>query len=312
MRELVRVTAPEASEREWLKARAEDVVGLAYRQACDTVRIGAILNEVRKRVGHGRFLRWVEDALPFSNPTANRYRLIARTFAAYQSCQFDKFDLSALYVLAQAQGVPKEARDTAVSLAEQGQRITHALAKEIVASCKVTVTDREVSEYHKARAQLDRVAVTNPVSGKTEVIDPDAEKARLDARTARENEAVGALLVKALGLFARVEWERDDDDPERPMYWLTGYADREIPRKEFAADVRVALEKLTGSERRKNCRGCCPAGPGLLISEFGRNDDEADGWMPRCRNCEKGRKREMRRAAKAKRAASAPPPPPPL
>jgi hypothetical protein len=100
----VTVLAPEVGEREWLERRTEDVVGLCYRQACDTVRIGTILNDVRKRVGHGKFLRWVEDKLPFSNPTANRYRLVARAFAAYQTCQFDKFDLSALYVLSLAAG----------------------------------------------------------------------------------------------------------------------------------------------------------------------------------------------------------------
>lgn len=296
----VTVIAPQPGERQWLEQKTEFILTLAYRQVCDIIRIGAELTEVKGTLKHGQYRDWVEKRMPFSYETANRYRQVAAAFAAFQSCQFDNFDPSALYLLAQPKGVPKEAREHAVMLAGEGQYISDSLAKEIVAGCKVAVTDKEVNEYHKFRAGLDRVAVTNPVSGKTEVIDPDAEKERLDARQSRENEAVGALVALALGQFARVEWERDDEDPDKPMYWLTGYTERELPKKVFAADVRVALEKLTGSERRKVCRGCPHRGP-LVISEFGRNDDEADGWMPRCRNCEKQRKREMRAAKKAKK-----------
>jgi hypothetical protein len=42
--------------------------------------IGTDLIEVKQRLGHGRFIAWVEAECPFSYRTAHRYMAVARLF----------------------------------------------------------------------------------------------------------------------------------------------------------------------------------------------------------------------------------------
>lgn len=118
-------------DRDWLMDRTESIRELAHRQVIDTVRIGQMLEEAKAKLKHGSFRVWVQKELRFSHDTERRYRQVASAFGSFEKTQFASFDRSALYVLAQSD-VPQSARELAVQLANDGTKITHALAKEIV------------------------------------------------------------------------------------------------------------------------------------------------------------------------------------
>lgn len=309
--------SPAPGSREWLNRRTEDVLTLAYRQACDLIRIGAILNDVRATVGRGNYLKWVEERLPFSAPTAHRFRQVATAFAAYQTSQFEMFDPRALYTLAQTTKVPKEARDHAVALVEQGEHITYTKALEIIdANRPVSVTEKELKVYETHRRKLDARKEYNPASGRASTVHPSEELAKTEAKEQREYAALGKLFATAaeqLDAFTvtrTVSAEAGEPDESHTVFYeLKGGVPQ---RRSSSADLRLALEGLLGVQRLKVCRGCVLRFPlGRPVSEFGRNDDQDDGFMPRCRACERERKRVKRRADRAARGTPEPPPPPP-
>lgn len=309
--------SPAPGSREWLNRRTEDVLTLAYRQACDVIRIGAILVEVKKECGHGAYQKWVEKELPFSYTSAHRYVQVARAFAAYQISQFERFEPSALYALAQTAGVPKEARDHAVALVEQGEHITYTKALEIIdANRPVSMTEKELKVYETNRRKLDARKEYNPASGRTVTAHPSEELAKLEAREQREYAALGRLFAAAAEQLDAFTVTRtvsaepgEPDESHTVFYELKGG----VPlRRSSSADLRLALEGLLGVQRLKVCRGCVLRFPlGRPVSEFGRNDDQDDGFMPRCRACERERKRVKRRADRAARGTPEQPPPPP-
>ena len=68
------------ADRDWLRRRAEDVVGLTYRAVCDHVRVGLVLTEARGRLRGRVFRRWVAAELPFSRAWAYKLMALARAF----------------------------------------------------------------------------------------------------------------------------------------------------------------------------------------------------------------------------------------
>lgn len=299
---------PAPGSREWLTRRTEFIVSLAYRQVCDIIRIGAELTEVKRVLGHGRYEQWAKERLPFSYPTANRYRQVAKAFAQYQSCQFDNFEPSALYLLAQPKGVTKAVRDHAVQLAEQGQRITHTTALEIIdANRPVNLSEKDIKRYEKVRKQLDarRVVTTVGRGGnerqEVEYIDPAAATEAERAREDRTHARIGKLFLDALKQYTRVEFQHipgdaaEDDDPET-MFCVTGYSRDEAvgTRVKSQCDPRLLLESLLGVVSKKHCAGCCAPLAEIPLDRFCRNRNLEDGRNARCRACEKKRKEVYR------------------
>jgi hypothetical protein len=64
-----------AERRDWLRARTDDAAGLCHRVAADTVRVGALLLDVKRHLPHGTFLRWLAALTAFSRATPAPSRL---------------------------------------------------------------------------------------------------------------------------------------------------------------------------------------------------------------------------------------------
>jgi hypothetical protein len=104
------------------------------RSAQDMVEIGERLIDIKARLGHGRFLSWLEAEFDWSVRTADNLMGVAEAFkfADFANLTIGK---SALVALA-SPSVPEEARQEAVSLAENGLHVTHSEAKRIIADHK--------------------------------------------------------------------------------------------------------------------------------------------------------------------------------
>lgn len=319
------------SERDWLRRRTGDIVGLAYRQACDTVRVGAWLEEAKSRLPHGAYEAWVESELPFSVPTACRYRQVARVFGAFASVQFEMFDESALYVLAQTRGVPPAAREHAVQLAESGQRVTRAVALEILDAHR-PIADAEVREGMR-KAKVDREASRR--SRQCIGFKPDGVNAcgrtfsaldgewfcpacvRRRDRVAPEGGADPATDAKAWRAFlelaagcdlVRVERVEDGDYEEGAAYSVTcHHPERGVChaiRRDLANAVAVVAAKASGDDGGEEMRLCRAPGCGLKpVGMFGANRFNPGGLMLRCKECEKSRRAKLRERRRDERAA---------
>ncbi|MBM7843787.1 DUF3102 domain-containing protein [Herpetosiphon giganteus] len=97
------------------------------------IEIGERLIDVKERLGHGKFGQWLDAEFQWSADTARNYMNVAERFG--QNPKISEFAPSALYLLA-APSTPEDARTEAITLAEQGQKITHAVAKQIVSTHK--------------------------------------------------------------------------------------------------------------------------------------------------------------------------------
>jgi hypothetical protein len=288
--------------RDWLQKRTEDLVGLAYRQACDTVRIGAVLEEVRKAIGHGLYQQWVRDQMPFCVQHARRYRQVARAFAAFQSAQFARFEPSALYVLAKTQGVKPEVRAHAVQLAEAGEHITRARALQIVAAHKAKVweTGRERKADMTALAARMR-----PIrdAEKEQRAQADREGESAEDRAARMA-ALGEAVARLASECTVVHLTKIEEDEDAPLYSVTTYREEDAPRNAVRRSLLDALLAVADREPVKACPTCKTVKP---LSKFGDLQSSADGRNRCCKVCERARIATTKKRSKARRAAAAPP-----
>ena len=94
---------------------------------------GRDLLEVKERLEHGQFQKWVEGNFPWSYATATRFMNVAETF---KSCTVQSLDIQtkALYLLAQ-NNTPETARQEAIEKAESGETVTHKEARKSACSC---------------------------------------------------------------------------------------------------------------------------------------------------------------------------------
>lgn len=296
--------------RDWLRVQTGNIVGFAYRTACDAVRIGVALNEVRARLKHGEYQAWVLAKLPFSLPAARRYRQVADTFAVFQTAQFERFDESALYVLAQDK-TPQTARELAVLEANSGKRVTRAVALEILESCRADsgeVPEEELAEYESSARQRNLLTVVREDrKGQLKVsqVDQDREVALRNAQTAHRHRRIGraieTIVESVTPLTLRLE--KLDDPEDVVIYSVTCHRPDDGPRNVPARRLVDALVKLSGASEAKVCQACRKFVP---LDLFGDNDREPDELMARCKLCEKGRKSGIRKKKRAERKGAKP------
>jgi hypothetical protein len=159
-------SALELEQRVVVQQRTSEIKGLIQRNAQNTIEIGQKLIEVKARLGHGNWQEWLKAEFDWSRETAARLMHVAQIFD--QNPQFVDFAPSALYLLA-APSTPESAREEAIALAESGERVTHAKAKEIVNEHKAPPKPKPEEKFYPGR----EVVVTdedNPHYGKTVTI----------------------------------------------------------------------------------------------------------------------------------------------
>ena len=115
-----------------IQQRTDEIKALMRQAAEDVITIGRKLAEVRERLGHGRFLDWLDAEFGWHRSTAYRFMQVADAFSTVEISQFEKFAPSALYLLA-APSAPETARAEALERAMAGEAITYSQARTIVA-----------------------------------------------------------------------------------------------------------------------------------------------------------------------------------
>jgi hypothetical protein len=119
-----------------VQQRTGEIKALMRRTAQDIVEIGQKLIEVKDRLEHGLFLSWLRVEFEWSVSAAYKFMQVAERFKFVNFTNL-QFAPAALYLLA-APSTPKSAYEEALLRAVDGERVTHCVAKEIIAEHKPT------------------------------------------------------------------------------------------------------------------------------------------------------------------------------
>lgn len=139
------------------------------------VAIGHQLQTVKLKLKHGQFHKWLKSELDIHPRQANRFILVAQQFNCDIMSQL-QIAPTALYLLAELQ-TPETARKESIKRAEQGERITMSIAKEIVSRHKnvagqIPASDNNADPVipHQTKAQkqaeMDKPKSVQPKSEK--------------------------------------------------------------------------------------------------------------------------------------------------
>ena len=114
--------------------RTSEIKNLIHRSAQDIFDIGQKLIEVKEKLGHGRFLIWLNTEFNWSQSAAQKFMRVARQFKMVNFTDLN-IATSALYLLA-SNTTSVAARQEALDRAAQGEIIHRSEAKSIIAQHK--------------------------------------------------------------------------------------------------------------------------------------------------------------------------------
>lgn len=119
----------DAETSQFVQQQTGEIRGLMKQTAQGIVEIGQRLIQVKERLGHGRFLDWLEAEFDWNRRTAHRCMSVAEQFGSnWDKLSHLNLAPSALYVLA-APSTPAAVRSEVLARAYAGELITHKTAK---------------------------------------------------------------------------------------------------------------------------------------------------------------------------------------
>jgi uncharacterized small protein (DUF1192 family) len=138
------------------------IKALGKRVVADVIEIGARLTECKEicvRNGHGNWLPWLAAEFEWTEQTALNFMRVAEMNKSKTVLDLD-LPMRCLYLLA-APSTPATARDAVLDLAANGEQLTHAKVKEMIAQAKKETADdyelrigRLTTRYQEQEARL--------------------------------------------------------------------------------------------------------------------------------------------------------------
>lgn len=130
----------EASER--IRVRMQ-------RTAADIVEIGRDLTVIKKKVGHGNFLPWIDREFGMSEYTARRFMNAADGF---KSGTVPDFQPTVIYALT-SPSTPEEVRENVVAMAERGEKVTTKTVADLKE--KLKQANAALKEEKQSRSMIE-------------------------------------------------------------------------------------------------------------------------------------------------------------
>jgi hypothetical protein len=288
-------------DRDWLRKKTADIETFAYNAACNTVRMGQALAEVRLKLRR-KFKPWLAAHTGISRSQAYRHIAAAAVFGPYLSL-IETLEPYAMYVLAQKE-VPQSAREYAVELARSGTPVTRARALEIIDLYRPVPdpTAKEVREYESLVKALGKVTVETTTGG-TKKVDQDRHTAKLVGKDDAMYARIGRTFVELAGACSLLTVAKVDDTDDVVLYSITTRTEDDLPRNIVSSDMEYGLLRAVGREPKKVCGNGCNGGAPVCFTQFGANDTMPDRLNTVCKACERARKLRLRDEKRKKRDA---------
>lgn len=119
-----------ADTRVLVLEKTDETQWLLKKTAENIIKIGKNLQDVKDKLPHGMFLPWLQSEFGMSHKTAHNFMSVNQRFGN-KYVNFTHLSASVLYLLA-SPSTPDEAIDEVIQRADSGEKITHALAKQII------------------------------------------------------------------------------------------------------------------------------------------------------------------------------------
>jgi hypothetical protein len=148
-----------------LRAHARHIQRLSRRAIGDVVEIGRRLSDAKCRLGHGRFLVWLQAEFGWSERTAQNFMRVYDLHGKFANFADLNVPLSALYLLA-APSTPDKALFATAARAGIGTGLSLAEVREIIANSRRASPIRRLVHIAKQimgsieKATLDDVTAT--------------------------------------------------------------------------------------------------------------------------------------------------------
>jgi hypothetical protein len=145
-----------------LAEHAAVIKTLGKRVVADVIEIGGRLTECKLICGHGNWLPWLDREFGWEESTALRFMRVHELSIKSSNLPDLEIPVSGLYLLA-APSTPEAACDAVIEHAQNGEHLTHARVKEMIAKAKAETADeyearisRLIKRYDDEREQLRR------------------------------------------------------------------------------------------------------------------------------------------------------------
>lgn len=155
----------DAETRQVVEQKTMEIRDRMGRAAQNIVEIGQRLIDVKARLPHGQFGRWLEDEFAWSEPTALRMMQVAKQFKSINLTDLSVAP-SALYLLS-SPSTPPEIRDQFIEQAKAGEKITHKAVKGKLnrVTSKPADKPQSTSQPSPDEAEVDEVGTRFSTSG---------------------------------------------------------------------------------------------------------------------------------------------------
>jgi len=229
--------ALDADTRAFVLERTERIHNLARMTAASIVKIGEYLTEVKERLGHGKFLEWIEREFAWTYKSAERFMHVSERFTLDNLSNIE-IDVSALYLIA-APSTPEPVREEAIRRASNGEPVSHASARALVHRFAATgeIPDVKVS-LPELVAQERAAMIPRPEREEPRILAPDpAEKLR--QKRAQENSAKMHAIMLVIQAIEEIHRTAVD------MSAVAATIDRlDTPDQDWRGQTRGAADRL--------------------------------------------------------------------
>jgi hypothetical protein len=127
----------------FLAAAAREIRCHCQLLQCEKLEVGRLLLEVRKRVAHGQWARWLQREFGWSESLALKLMQMYKAFGSNpERVTGLKLAASSLYLMA-APHTPPEARDEVMRRTEAGEEVSRAEVQRIIQEAKANLNPKE-------------------------------------------------------------------------------------------------------------------------------------------------------------------------
>lgn len=274
------------TDQMWLKDKVGIIQNLSRATAMNLIHMGRHLSEVRERIPN--FCDWVRQEFTFGVATAYKLCRVAKQMGPLVDGNAN-IDATALYMLSEPR-TSDQARTIAAQIANDGQRVTPDLAREIIAGDRISKSDedRHAKIYERRRKQED------PEPKEVKDLTKDFRHLWM---------ALTSILAKSNQIIISKITDLEDDQPaaassgngthDRAAFLplsLTYYPNEAgVSPKNFitSENLEVLMIQASNTEPRKRCKGC-RAELGMY-TDFSKKGATGFGRCAKCKRCERKR-----------------------
>lgn len=219
----------DAETMSFVQQQTGEIRSLMKRTAQDVIEIGQKLIEVKQRLEHGQYRKWIEAEFNWGKSTANSFENVAKQFTNVQN--LDVFAPSALYALA-APSTPKEAREEAIALAQTGKKISYTVSQEIKQKHKSKLAKPESESIEQSllskKSRLTRAEIEEKANNfsliSSAVVNPTAPALQQEQSKVVDlySSTSRKLSIATAKTTENVRFSDDSKSPQSECWWRLG------------------------------------------------------------------------------------------